>query len=121
MKNEVKNWLDSSLHMYNTGRYIYTVFMCHLALEKLLKARVQEITGETPPKTHDLEYLLGLAKLSPDEDMEKFIVEISNLSVVTRYPSDFQRIFKDFSPKRAELILIKAKEAFQWIKRSIAL
>lgn len=61
MKNEVKNWLDSSFydletaeHMYNTGRYIYTVFMCHLALEKLLKARVQEITGETPPKTHDL-------------------------------------------------------------------
>lgn len=95
--------------------------MCHLGLEKALKAKVEEITGRTPPKTHDLEYLVGLTGLSPDNDMEKFIVEISNLSVVTRYPSDFQRILRDFSRKRAELILIKAREVFQWIKGSISL
>lgn len=128
MKEEVKNWLDSAQydletakHMFNTGRYIYTVFMCHLGLEKVLKAKVEEITGRTPPKSHDLEYLVGLAGLSPDNDMEKFIVEISNLSVVTRYPSDFQRILKDFSRKRAKLILLKTTEVFQWIKRSISL
>lgn len=64
MREEVKNWLDSARYdletaeyMFNTGRYIYTVFMCHLALEKVLKAKVQEITGKTPLKTHDLEYM----------------------------------------------------------------
>jgi HEPN domain-containing protein len=128
MKKEVKNWLDSASydfetaeHMFKAGRYIYTVFMCHLALEKVLKAKVQEITGETPPKTHDLEYLVGLARLSPDQAMEKFIVEISNLSVVTRYPRDFQMMFKDFSPERTKLILTKTKEVFQWIKKFIKL
>ena len=47
MKKEVKNWLDSAKydletaeHMFNTGRYVYTIFMCHLALEKILKAKI---------------------------------------------------------------------------------
>jgi len=128
MKKEVKNWLESAEydletaeHMIKTGRYIYTVFMCHLSLEKVLKAKVEEITSKTPPKTHDLEYLMGLAGLSPDKETERFIVEISNLSVVTRYPSDFQRMLKDFSLERVKLIMIKSKEAFHWIKESISL
>lgn len=126
MKKEVKNWLDSAQydletaeHMFNSGRFIYTVFMCHLALEKVLKAKVEEITTRIPPKTHDLEYLVELARLSPDKDTEHFMVEISNLSVVTRYPSDFKRMLKDFSRERVESILIKAKEVFKWIKKSI--
>lgn len=128
MKKEVKNWLDSAQydletaeHMFNTGRYIYTIFMCHLALEKMLKAKIEEITGKTPPKVHDLEYLTELAKLSPDEDIGKFIVEITNLSVVTRYPRDFQQMLKNFSRERVELILTKTKEVFQWIKKFITL
>ncbi len=128
MREEVKNWLDSAqydletaAHMFNTGRYIYTVFMCHLALEKALKAKIQEITSKTPPKTHDLEYLLGISMLFLDREMEEFLVEISNLSVVTRYPTDFQRMLKDFSRERAEFILIKTREVFQWIRKFILL
>ena len=126
MKKGVKNWLESAQydletaeHMLKTGRYIYTVFMCHLALEKVLKAKVEEVTDRIPPRTHDLEYLMELEKLSSDEDTERFIAEITNLSIVTRYPSDFQRMLKDFSRKRTELIWTKTKEVFQGIKKSI--
>jgi HEPN domain-containing protein len=126
MKKEVKNWLSSAEydletaeHMLNTGRYIYTVFMCHLSIEKGLKAKIAEITNKTPPKTHDLKYLMGLTELNPSEKTDKFVAEISNLSVVTRYPSDFQKMKKDFSRKRVKIILIKTKEVFQWIKKSI--
>jgi HEPN domain-containing protein len=107
--------------MFKAGRYIYTVFMCHLALEKVIKAKVKEVTDTTSPKTHDLEYLVELGRLSPDKGMEQFIVELSNLSVVTRYPSDFQRMLADFSKGRTEAILAKTKEVFQWIKKSITL
>jgi HEPN domain-containing protein len=128
MKKEVKNWLDSAQYdletadqMFKTGRYIYTIFMCHLALEKILKAKVEEVTGKTPPKTHDLEYLVGIAELFPDKDTEMSIAEISNLSVVTRYPSDFQSMVIDFSRDRVALILSKTKETFEWIMKSLAL
>jgi HEPN domain-containing protein len=126
VKKEVENWLNSAQydletaeHMFKAGRYIYTVFMCHLALEKVMKAKVEEVTDTTPPKTHDLEYLVELGRLSPDKGMEQFIVELSNLSVVTRYPSDFQRMLADFSKGRTEAILTKTKEVFQWIKKSV--
>ena len=36
--------------MLKTGRYVYVVFMCHIAIEKLLKAIVAEITDKTPQK-----------------------------------------------------------------------
>jgi len=128
MKKEVQNWLDSARydletagHLFRAGSYIYTVFMCHLALEKVLKAKVEEITGEEPPKTHDLEYLMMLAGLSPDEDTRDFISGLSNVSVVTRYPRDFQMMLEDFSRGKAEFILSKANEVFQWIEKTITL
>lgn len=128
MKKEVKNWLDSAQydletaeHMLNTGRYIYTIFMCHLAIEKLLKAKVQEITNKTPPKTHDLEYLASLANISFPEKEEQFIAELSNLSIPTRYPQDFPKLLKDFNEERVNQTLMKTKEVFQWIKKSISL
>jgi len=126
MKKEVQNWLDSARydletarHLFRSGRYIYTVFMCHLALEKALKAKVAEITREEPPRTHDLEYLTGLAGLSLDREVEEFISGISNMSVVTRYPRDFQKMLKDFSEERVGFILAKSTEVFQWIERTI--
>lgn len=80
MEKEVKNFLSSALydletamHMYKTGRYIYTIFMCHLSLEKILKAKIREITGRTPPKSHNLRNLLGLSKIELSEDKFMFL------------------------------------------------
>jgi len=40
--------------MLKTKRYIYVVFMCHLSLEKMLKAHVEMEENKFPPKIHDL-------------------------------------------------------------------
>jgi len=124
MKKEVKNWLDSAQYdlgtaeyMFKTGRYIYTIFMCHLAIEKLLKAKVLEITNETPPKTHSLRYLLKLSNLKPAEEMLEFISKLSDVSIVTRYPEDFEEMRKTYDQGVAEKYLTGTKEAFQWIKQ----
>jgi len=76
VNRQVKNWLDSARydletaeHMYRTGRYIYTIFFCHLALEKVMKARIQEVSGELPPKTHSLRHLANLTGLEIPQDM----------------------------------------------------
>jgi HEPN domain-containing protein len=94
--------------------------MCHLALEKVLKAKVERSTGEEPPRTHDLEYLMELAGLSPDEETADFISGLSNISVITRYPRDFQMMLESFSRGKAEFILSKTTEVFQWIEKIIA-
>ena len=50
--------------MLATGRYLYVIFMCHLALEKTLKAIAAEAQQKTPPKTHDLLYLVNLGSVN---------------------------------------------------------
>ena len=128
VKKEIKNWLDSAQydlesaeHMFDSGRYIYTIFMCHLAIEKVLKAKAEENTGKKPPKTHNLLYLVKLAKISLSEEMLQFIGDINNLSIVTRYPEDFDEMLKSFSKGRTKLFLNKSKEVFKWIKKLITL
>ena len=44
MEKRTEEWLrqsdydmDTALYMYEGGRFIYAVFMCHLAVEKTLK------------------------------------------------------------------------------------
>ena len=124
MKKEVKNWLDSACydletaeHMFNTGRYIYIIFMCQLAIEKILKAKVQEITDKIPPRTHNLRYLIKLSGLEPNKGMFEFISKLSDVSIVTRYPEDFGELQRAYDQKVAQRYLKETKEAFQWIKQ----
>lgn len=93
--------------------------MSFINREKVLKAKVEEITGKTPPKTHSLGYLLEITTLSPSEKIEKFLGELNNLSVVTRYPKDFQEMLKAFTKERTEDFLKKTRETFQWIEQLI--
>lgn len=37
--------LETAEHVLSTGRYLYVIFLCHLAIEKVLKAAVAEVTG----------------------------------------------------------------------------
>ncbi len=44
--------------MFDNRRYIYAVFMCHLAIEKALKGLYAQKLNEIPPKTHNLIFLV---------------------------------------------------------------
>ena len=69
MKKEAANWLlsakydlETARNMFDSGRYIYTVFMCHLAIEKLAKAGIVEVKRKEPPRSHDLQYLIWASR-----------------------------------------------------------
>jgi len=126
MNRQVKNWLDSAHydletadHMYKSGRYVYTIFLCHLALEKILKAKVQEVTAKLPPKAHNLRYLLKLSKLEAPDDIFEFLSKLSDVSIPTRYPEDFAKLLDAYNKRTAREYADKTKEAFEWIRRSL--
>lgn len=61
MLKATANWLAqvnydlaTAEQMLQAGRYIYVIFMRHMALEKALKALVTEETRKLPPRTHNL-------------------------------------------------------------------
>lgn len=125
MNKQVENWIVSAQYdlktadrMFTTGRYIYTIFMCHLAIEKLLKAKVHIKTNKIPPKTHNLRYLLELSETSLPDNMLEFASKLSDVSIVTRYPEDFNKLLKDYTKKAAQEYLKITKKVFAWIKKS---
>ena len=128
MLKETKNWIDSSdydaqtaTHMLQTGRYIYVIFMCHLAIEKLLKAIVQEDTGKLPHKTHDLIYLLQITKNSLPAHLLEFVGKVNNASIVTRYPEDLSKIISAYPERVAKEYLNSTYEVIRWLKQDTRL
>ena len=124
MHAETRNWLNSSdydiktaEHMLQTGRYIYVVFMCHLSIEKLLKAVVQENTAKLPPKTHDLIYLLNVSGIEMPQGLVDFIGMINSASVVTRYPEDLSRIISAYPEAIAKQYFNRTLEVLEWLKQ----
>ena len=122
MKKEIENWLSSARYdlavakdMLEADRYPYTVFFCHLAVEKALKAKVQEVTGRTPPKIHDLVALLKLTQLAPPPKLVDFIGKLSGASTATRYPTDLAELLRAYSREAAGEYLWQAKETVEWI------
>ncbi|MBC7093834.1 HEPN domain-containing protein [Candidatus Bipolaricaulota bacterium] len=126
MDARVENWLNSARYdlaaardMLAAGRFVYTVFFAHLAVEKALKARVQEQTGRTPPRIHDLIVLLKRARLDPPSELRDFLGKLAGSSTATRYPADLEEVVRAYPREVAEAYLRQAEEAVEWIARQL--
>ncbi len=86
--------MDTAKAMLKTGRYIYAVFMCHLAIEKVIKGTYSKIIKKDPPKTHDLVYLSELTSLNLAKDLTKFLDSLNDVSIPTRYPDELEKLVK---------------------------
>lgn len=107
--------LDTADYMFKGGRYMYTVFMCHLSIEKTLKGLHTEKLRKEPPKTHNLLYLIEKTKLELPKGLYDFVSTLNRVSVPTRYPDDLQRILKDYDKKRTKEVLDQSRKVLQWL------
>jgi len=111
--------MDTAKAMLKTGRYIYAVFMCHLAIEKIIKGVYSKIIGNDPPKTHDLIYLSETTNLNLTEDYTKFLDSLNDLSVPTRYPDELEKLIVQYDRKRTKIIINQTKELLQCLKEKL--
>ena len=124
VRPDIQNWIDSAeydletaRHMLKTGRYLYVVFMCHLSIEKMLKAHVTRVTEALPVKSHDLIFLYKKAGLELPQAQLEFIGLINNASIPTRYPEDLQRALADYPEAVARSYLQRTEEVIRWLKQ----
>jgi HEPN domain-containing protein len=128
LKKNITNWIKSSNydiktanHMLKTGRYIYVLFMCHLSVEKLLKALYEADLRKIPPKTHNLIYLSRTINLKVPESHLQTLESLNDLSIVTRYPEDIDSLIKSFRKERVEEYLKKTKALLKWLRNDTRL
>ncbi len=128
MTKSVANWVQSSNydiktadHMFKTKRYVYVLFMCHLSVEKLLKALYEAKLKKVPPKTHNLVFLMNEVDLVVTAEHLKTLESLNDISVVTRYPEDIQALVKAFKKDRVKDYLTRTKGLLKWLKRDTRL
>lgn len=96
MKKRVEQWLHfaqidiESAKALNEKEYLTqtAAFHCHQAVEKLLKSLIEN-QEENVPRIHNLEVLFGILenRISLPID-EEVLVQINEVYIDTRYPSD---------------------------------
>ena len=124
MLKATANWLAqvdydiaTAEQMLHTGRYIYVIFMCHMALEKALKALVTEETQKLPPRTHNLIDLAQRAQVVLSQEQQDFLGKINNTSVVVRYPDDLSAMVSQYPEAIAQDYLERTKELILWVRQ----
>jgi HEPN domain-containing protein len=124
MKKTTANWLASAEYDLQTAeamlaakRYVYVVFMCHLALEKGLKGLWAEAKNDTPPRIHDLLYFLRRLDLTPPACDADFIAVINRASVPTRYPEDLAKMVRLYPYRTARSYLARTKRVIKWLRK----
>ncbi|MBI5740627.1 MAG: HEPN domain-containing protein [Nitrospirae bacterium] len=105
--------------MFNARRYIYTVFMCHLSIEKALKGLLTQRLNNTPPKVHNLIYLIERTGITPPENLMEFVIQLNKVSVPTRYPEELKVLIKDYSRQRTNDILKSTGRLLRWLKKEL--
>jgi len=95
------------------------VFLCHLAVEKAIKAVIQSKSGKLPPKVHDLLILLRKASVDPPEELRAFIGQLSGLSIPTRYPDDLRVSASTFSGAFATRCAQMTRKVLKWFEQAV--
>lgn len=122
----VKYWHEASIHdletassLFKTGRYDYCLFLCHLSIEKLLKAIVAKKMKDHPPYTHNLLYLAGKAEFDLSKAQIALLDEINQFNIEARYPEDLKAFYEKADRFFAKKYLGAAKEMWKWLQKKL--
>lgn len=111
--------LKAAAKNYDCGLYPFSIFLCHLSLEKALKAVFCSKIKQDPPRIHDLLALSKILNLHPPDDIEIFIRNFSAVSVRARYPIDLKLALREYNKKTTGEILNNTKQAIKWLKKQL--
>ncbi|MBD3298520.1 MAG: HEPN domain-containing protein [candidate division Zixibacteria bacterium] len=108
--------LGTAQAMLDTGRYIYVLFFCQQAVEKMLKAIIAKRTDEMPPRIHKLVRLAEKTGIDIDEDRMRFLGVLSSYYVQSRHPEEMDDLLEQASSQVAQDVLRKTQDMLTWLK-----
>ncbi len=108
--------METADYLFEGERYFYAVFMCHLSIEKALKGLYVKRFNKTPPKTHNLIYLIEFINIDIPGNHYDVIFTLNRISVPARYPDNLQTILKEFKKSKTIEVIEQSKEVLKWLK-----
>lgn len=124
MKKEelIKHWIDASEldframnNLFASKDYVWSLFLGHLVIEKLLKAFAAKNNLVAIPKIHDLNKLAKTAGLALEERLKDSFDIITSFNIEARYPDYKHEFYKKCSSKFTLTNIEKIKEIRIWL------
>lgn len=119
VEKQIAYWKAGALEDFEVANILldkrklqHSMFMAHLALEKILKAHVVKVTALPPPKSHQLLYLATLGDLKLTDDMRKFFLEVQQFNIEGRYPS---QTYLQLRRNEVEQYIQRTADTVQWL------
>lgn len=109
--------LETAKFMFKVKRYPYCLFMCHLSIEKSLKALIVKTKGQHAPYSHNLINLAKETELNFTEEDKILLADLTEFNLEARYPEWQKEFYKKCSKKYAENYFNKTKKLQQWLKK----
>jgi HEPN domain-containing protein len=125
-EEKFKYWLDIAQYdlttagaMYKSGRWLYVVFACEQAIEKLVKGLFTLYRNDNVPPIHDISSLFSKFSdklaVQVDEATIVFFGKLTAFYLNTRYPKYKAKLSVAVSKREAKSTLKKTKEIFAWL------
>lgn len=103
------------LNLYKSRDYLWSLFIGHLVIEKLIKAVYVKNINDNPPRTHDLLRLAERAKIHTTEEQKDTLDLITTFNINARYPDYKQSFYKKCDYVFTTDNLEKIKELRIWL------
>jgi HEPN domain-containing protein len=104
--------------LYNSGRYAYSLFFCHLTLEKLLKSYIVLHEDKTPPFDHNLVRLAEMAEFILDKETIFTLTDITTFNIKGRYDDYKNEFYHKATKDYAEEYIHKTQNLIIWFKEN---
>lgn len=113
LRDLAKDDFESMNVVWNARRYRLAVFCAQQSVEKIIKAYIIEFRDSAPPRIHDIDKLLKVAKLDTSEIHIDDVSELSKAYTRVRY-EDMDITYYS-TKKRVEPLIKLANSIYLWI------
>jgi len=125
-QQKYEHWLDIAQYdletaksMLSSGRWLYVVFMCQQAVEKLSKGLYTLYVDDNIPRIHNIKTIIEyfdnkLSTMIPKETND-FFDTLSAYYLNNRYPDFVSKLSSQIKEAEATKILSQTEEVFSWL------
>lgn len=120
IEQHVEHWkrgsdedLEAAEIMIQAGKLRHGLFFLHLSVEKIIKAHVWRVTGDYPPKIHNLVRLQQLANLSLDRARNELLTRLNRYCLEGRYAEE---VATPPTAQASQELLQQAQEVQRWLR-----
>jgi len=119
-------WLDTAQYdletanaMMSSGRWLYVVFMCQQAVEKLAKGLYVLYVDDNVPRIHSIRQIIrAYEDKLPEavtEERYKLFDDLTAFYIEGRYTDYKNKLSARLNEQDAKTALARTKEAFSWL------